>query len=69
MSPTSERLATTSFNRFLIIIIIFNTPEAVIIRTRASGAYATSQRRLAKPSINLNASDVPHLHTQVHVNS
>ena len=45
MSPTSVRLATTSFNRFLIIIIIFNTPEAVIIiRTRASGAYATSQR-------------------------
>ena len=45
MSPTSERLATTSFNRFLIIIIIFNTPEAVtIIRTRVSGAYATSQR-------------------------
>ena len=94
MSPTSERLATTSFNRFphhhhhlqhsrschhhpdksqwRICHIttaryhnnVFTdcTILFTILLTRASGPYF-SRRRLAKPSINLNSSDVTHLHT------
>ena len=56
------RLCHITMARSLNNVLTDCTILLTILLTRASGPYF-SRRRLAKPSINLNSSDVPHLHT------